>query len=72
MTDNTNNPSAFDASLDTTGLYCPQPIMLMHNKVRDMTPGQVLKGTATYSVIHSRCAKILSIFGTPATAARGV
>ncbi|RUR29939.1 sulfurtransferase TusA [Vreelandella andesensis] len=47
MTDNTYGPCAFDASLDTTGLYCPEPIMLMHNKVRDMSPGQVLKVIAT-------------------------
>ncbi|WP_110687615.1 sulfurtransferase TusA [Salinicola aestuarinus] len=31
-----------DAELDTRGLYCPEPIMLMHNKVRDMQAGQVL------------------------------
>jgi tRNA 2-thiouridine synthesizing protein A len=36
-----------DAELDTTGLYCPEPIMLMHNKVRDMQPGQVLKVIAS-------------------------
>jgi tRNA 2-thiouridine synthesizing protein A len=47
MTDNTDDHHAFDAALDTTGLYCPEPIMLMHNKVRDMTSGQVLKVVAT-------------------------
>ncbi|GGC98915.1 sulfurtransferase TusA [Vreelandella lutescens] len=47
MTVNTDDPSAFDAALDTTGLYCPEPIMLMHNKVRDMASGQVLKVVAT-------------------------
>ncbi|WP_016914309.1 sulfurtransferase TusA [Vreelandella stevensii] len=47
MTDPTQAPSAFDAELDTTGLYCPEPIMLMHNKVRDMASGQVLKVMAT-------------------------
>ncbi|WP_404377320.1 sulfurtransferase TusA [Vreelandella aquamarina] len=47
MTDNTDDPNAFDAALDTTGLYCPEPIMLMHNKVRDMASGQVLKVVAT-------------------------
>ncbi|GHA90279.1 sulfurtransferase TusA [Modicisalibacter luteus] len=39
--------SEFDAELDTSGLYCPEPIMLMHNKVRDMSPGHVLKVIAT-------------------------
>lgn len=37
----------FDAELDTTGLYCPEPIMLMHNRVRDMQPGSVLKVIAS-------------------------
>ena len=36
-----------EVELDTTGLYCPEPIMLMHNKVRDMRPGEVLKVIAT-------------------------
>lgn len=47
MADNTGAIPSFDALLDTTGLYCPEPIMLMHNKVRDMSSGQVLKVIAT-------------------------
>ncbi|TVP42688.1 MAG: sulfurtransferase TusA [Halomonas sp.] len=47
MSDNTGTSPSFDAVLDTTGLYCPEPIMLMHNKVRDMSSGQVLKVIAT-------------------------
>lgn len=39
--------TGIDAELDTTGLYCPEPIMLMHNKVRDMQPGEVLKVIAS-------------------------
>lgn len=38
---------AYQVELDTTGLYCPEPIMLMHNKVRDMSPGEILKVVAT-------------------------
>ncbi len=34
-------------TLDTTGLYCPEPIMMMHNRVREMAPGQVLEIIAT-------------------------
>ena len=37
----------YQAELDTTGLYCPEPIMLMHSKVRDMRPGEILKIVAT-------------------------
>jgi len=36
-----------DAELDTRGLYCPEPIMMMHNKVRDMTTEQLLLVMAT-------------------------
>ncbi|MFB9868411.1 sulfurtransferase TusA [Vreelandella sulfidaeris] len=47
MADNTSTLPCYDAVLDTTGLYCPEPIMLMHNQVRDMSSGQVLKVIAT-------------------------
>lgn len=47
MADNKGTLPSYDTVLDTTGLYCPEPIMLMHNKVRDMTAGQVLKVIAT-------------------------
>ncbi|MCB8890126.1 sulfurtransferase TusA [Vreelandella malpeensis] len=43
----TDTLPTFDDTLDTTGLYCPEPIMLMHNKVRDMAAGQVLQVIAT-------------------------
>ncbi|MDY0007588.1 MAG: sulfurtransferase TusA family protein, partial [Spongiibacteraceae bacterium] len=32
-----------DAVLDACGLYCPEPVMLLHNHIRDLAPGQVLK-----------------------------
>ena len=41
------NTTDFDIELDTSGLYCPEPIMLMHNQVRDMQSGSVLKVIAT-------------------------
>lgn len=33
--------------LDTTGLLCPEPVMLLHNKVRDMAAGDVVRVIAT-------------------------
>lgn len=33
--------------LDTCGLFCPEPVMLLHNKVRDMAVGDVVKVIAT-------------------------
>ena len=33
--------------LDATGLYCPEPVMLLHNKIRDMAAGDELQLKAT-------------------------
>ncbi|NKB31635.1 MAG: sulfurtransferase TusA [Pseudomonadales bacterium] len=33
--------------LDARGLYCPEPVMLLHNKIRDIAAGETLKLTAT-------------------------
>jgi tRNA 2-thiouridine synthesizing protein A len=33
--------------LDASGLFCPEPVMLLHNKIRDIQSGEVLKVTAT-------------------------
>lgn len=44
MTDDLN---LIDDVLDTTGLICPEPVMLLHNKIRDLPEGAVLKVIAT-------------------------
>lgn len=36
-----------DRELDTTGLFCPEPVMMLHNAVRDMAPGEVVRVIAT-------------------------
>ncbi len=36
-----------DHTLDATGLYCPEPVMLLHNKVRDIESGSLLEVLAT-------------------------
>ena len=36
-----------DATLDASGLNCPEPVMMLHNKVRDIAPGALLKVIAT-------------------------
>lgn len=33
--------------LDAQGLFCPEPVMLLHNKFRDLAVGAVLKVIAT-------------------------
>jgi tRNA 2-thiouridine synthesizing protein A len=37
----------FDVELDTRGLFCPEPVMLLHNHINNVTPGRVLKVIAT-------------------------
>ncbi|MFI8482677.1 sulfurtransferase TusA [Pseudomonas sp. NPDC078700] len=36
-----------DSVLDASGLNCPEPVMMLHNKVRDMQAGSLLKVIAT-------------------------
>lgn len=36
-----------DHQMDACGLYCPEPVMLLHNKVRDMAAGELLRIVAT-------------------------
>lgn len=40
---------SFEASeiLDVTGLLCPEPVMMLHNKIRDIEAGAILKVIAT-------------------------
>lgn len=34
-------------TLDTTDLYCPEPVMMLHGAVRNCKPGEFLKVIAT-------------------------
>lgn len=52
-----------DETLDTRGLYCPEPIMLMHNKVRDMQSGQTLLVIATDPATTRDIPKFCSFLG---------
>ncbi|KRW59764.1 sulfurtransferase TusA [Pseudomonas sp. TTU2014-080ASC] len=36
-----------DDTLDASGLNCPEPVMMLHNKVRDLAAGGLLKVIAT-------------------------
>ena len=33
--------------LDATGLYCPEPVMLLHNRIKDISAGALLRLIAT-------------------------
>ena len=37
----------WDDELDARGLFCPEPVMLLHNRIADIAEGQVLKVIAT-------------------------
>ncbi|MEM9621131.1 MAG: sulfurtransferase TusA [Pseudomonadota bacterium] len=41
-----------DFSIDTEGLLCPEPLMLVRNKIRELEAGQVLHITATDPSTH--------------------
>jgi tRNA 2-thiouridine synthesizing protein A len=36
-----------DHILDATGLLCPEPVMLLHNRIRDIAAGETLQVMAT-------------------------
>lgn len=52
MSNSNQHPDDLDAAaevleLDARGLFCPEPVMLLHNKIRDIESGVLLKLTAT-------------------------
>jgi tRNA 2-thiouridine synthesizing protein A len=52
-----------DHTLDTTGLYCPEPVMLLHNKIRDITVGETLQILATDPATQRDIPKFCSFLG---------
>ncbi len=40
-------PPTHQTHLDTSGLYCPEPIMLLHGHMDQLDAGQILLLTAT-------------------------
>ncbi|TGN41414.1 sulfurtransferase TusA [Marinobacter confluentis] len=50
MVDRSNDSSGkqtWDGELDARGLFCPEPVMLLHNRIEEIREGQVLKVIAT-------------------------
>ena len=51
MSEDAKNNSQLNAQditeLDATGLFCPEPVMMLHNKIRDLSQGDMLKVIAT-------------------------
>lgn len=42
-----NNSISPNHTLDTCGLFCPEPVMMLHNKIRDIALGDVIEIWAT-------------------------
>jgi len=55
----------FDDELDACGLLCPEPVMLLHNKVRLMQSGQVVKVSATDPSTQRDIPKFCTFLGHP-------
>jgi len=36
-----------DVTLDTRGLFCPEPVMLLHKQIREIKGGETVRGLAT-------------------------
>ncbi len=39
--------TATELVLDTTGLFCPEPVMMLHSKIRSMASGECVRVLAT-------------------------
>lgn len=37
----------YEAELDTRGLHCPEPVMMLHARIRDLAVGAILRVVAT-------------------------
>jgi tRNA 2-thiouridine synthesizing protein A len=52
-----------DHILDATGLLCPEPVMLLHNRIRDIAAGETLLVLATDPSSTRDIAKFCSFLG---------
>ncbi|WP_026193649.1 sulfurtransferase TusA [Teredinibacter turnerae] len=43
----THSDQPHQHSIDARGLLCPEPVMMLHNAVRDAAPGDVIEVLAT-------------------------
>ena len=51
------------ATLDTQGLMCPEPVMMLHNAVRDMAAGELLQVLATDPSTQRDISRFCSFLG---------
>ncbi len=55
--------AAADHTLDVSGLYCPEPVMLLHNCIRDMAVGETVRVVATDPTTQRDIPKFCSFLG---------
>ena len=53
----------FDLELDAKGLMCPEPVMMLHKKVKEMESGNVLRLEATDPSTKRDVLKFCSFLG---------
>ena len=53
----------YDYVLDVTGLFCPEPVMLLHNKIRDMAVGESVQVLATDPATQRDTPKFCNFLG---------
>ena len=52
-----------DHILDVTGLFCPEPVMLLHNMIRDIGEGELLQVLATDPATQRDIPKFCTFLG---------
>ncbi len=52
-----------DAVLDASGLNCPEPVMMLHQQVRALAAGGLLKVIATYPSTQRDIPKFCTFLG---------
>jgi tRNA 2-thiouridine synthesizing protein A len=52
-------------TLDTCGLFCPEPVMMLHNKIRDVASGDILEVIATDPSTQRDIPKFCNFLGHP-------
>lgn len=55
----------FTHELDTSGLLCPEPVMMLHGKVKELSEGDILKVLATDPSTTRDIPKFCQFLGFP-------
>ena len=56
-------PKSADHILDVCGLFCPEPVMMLHNKIRDVACGDTIQVIATDPATRRDIPKFCAFLG---------